>query len=1045
MGQIQVNTPQGPQIINIEGDAPTDAEQLAIVNQFFTNVKPDFATATKEEVENYARQERLLGRKPLSGDAITEEEYISEYKEPNVDYASGVKSNDLFSRFTYGSLETDEERKNYLDGIVGSEGYRVDGLGRFLITKKGRETLGLGKGKEVAIDEEGLSWSDVKEFAGATVFPITVGIGASLMASGVGFVPGSLIVGGSMAGAHVLDETIESIRGLQRQTPKEIARDSAFEGLFGFLGEGGGRAISRILGKLIKGPGGKANEALRKQAREIINKGYRPLIAGSTDESFRPVLNRLQAVYEGIFPNKAAADLNLKGILDELRGAGIYEGTAINNIQKVVQRDIQQIYGTADDTLAIAKSNMDKVIVNEIDEIRKVLKGGGDVSKDLADQLTIRKTIFDEDVDALYSLVQKSLGGEQRIIPTGGLLQAFKTLQKDAFANDITSSGVGKEIIRLGAAKFATPREMNRLRSGLTDASYNTDLFAGTTTKNLTILKEAITNAFDDATISLQQMANKVDSIKSGGGAKGLATPTDNFGATFENLSNSLHLLRRTNQFYSKGMARFDDPVFDNVLAEAKRGVINSNFLYNQIQDNPQLLQKVLLAVRGVPTGIVDIAKGTKYIQSQTIANRTFQQALQDVKSLPPTNRIRLDTEKRIADKMQEAKDISLMSGNGAQVAEELREGLAKRFLGDALQKSQLVDNTTGISVTDPLKLVNELTSKGPLLKDLFRTNYSQLNGLMQVLRRGKADLSPGVIKQLETKPLGKALTTLRQAELEQAALKKNELLTQLEKTTNPEDIANLIFKDVDSIKQAEKLFSPVVMEEVKGAAMGNILRKLGATTDESGVIQLTSDFVEKFTSGRLGTSFQNILRSYGPETVNKMFGPNGFVALNKLADTMVKVSNKAIAGKGGLAAPQIALGLGIFAMITAPLATLPAAAGFWFMSKALRHPKVLKMLMASRQPNSYKQLLAGKLKANDPLAQGFQALWQLQGQALVQSTRMAGEEIAPTQETVNKITTPLKQLGTEAINTVQETSSELPSGSEVLRRVEQEKLLGIR
>tara|TARA_R110001592_G_scaffold76229_1_gene230226 strand:+ start:3309 stop:6452 length:3144 start_codon:yes stop_codon:yes gene_type:complete len=1046
MGQIQVNTPQGPQIINIAGETPTDAEQQAIVSQFFTNVKPDFATATKEEVENYARQERLLGRQPLSGDTITEEEYVSEYKEPNVDYSSGVKSNDLFSRFTYGSLETDEERKGYLDGIIGSEGYRVDGLGRFLITKKGRETLGLGKGKEVAIDEEGLSFSDVKEFAGATVFPITVGIGASLMASGVGFIPGSLIVGGSMAAAKVLDESIESLRGLQRQSPKEIARDSAFEGLFGVLGEGAGRGISRLLGRLIKGPGGKANEVLRKQARELINKGYKPTIAGATDEAFRPVLNRLQAVYEGVFPNKVAADINLEGILKELKGAGIYDNTAINNVQKVVQRDIDQLYGTASDTLATAQNNMDKAIVTEINQIRKVLKDGGNIEQDLANQLTLRKTIFDEDVDALYSQVQKNLGGEQRIIPTGGLLQAFKTLQKDAFANDITSSGVGKEILRLGEAKFATPREMNRLRTGLTDAGYNTDLFAGTTTRNLTVLKEAITDAFDDAALTLQQMKNRIDpAVKSGGGAKGLATPTDNLGSTFENLSESLNLLDRTNKFYSKGMARFDDPVFDQVIAEAKRGTINSDFLYTKIQNKPELLQKVLLAVRGVPTGIVDIAKGTKYIQSQRIANRTFPQALEDLKSLDPTSRVRLDFEKRIADKLQDAKDISLMRGKGAQVAEEIREGLAKRFLGDAINKSQSINTKTGVNVTDPLKLVNELTSKGPLLKALFRNNMPQLNNLIQVLRRGKADLSPGVMKQLETEPLGKALTTLRQAEIEETALKKNNLLRSLEKTTNPEEIANLIFKDVSSIKQAEKLFSPVVMEEVKGAAMGNILRKLGATTDEAGTVQFTTDFVEKFTSGRLGSSFQNILKSYGPETVNKMFGPNGFAALNKLADNMVKVSNKPIAGKGGLAAPAIALGFGLLAMITSPLATLPPAAAFWFMSKALRNPKILKMMMGSRQPNSYKQLLAGKLKANDPVAQGFQALWALQAQALVQSSRMTTEEIAPTEETVTEITTPLKKLGTEVINNVQETSSQLPSGSEVLRRVEQEKLLGVR
>lgn len=1044
MGQIQVNTPQGPQIINIEGDSPTEAEQQAIVNQFFTNVKPDFSTATKEEIENYARQERLLGRQPISGDAITEEEYISEYKEPNVDYSSGVKSNDLFSRFTYGSLETDAERKNYLERVVGTEGYRVDGLGRFLINQKGREILGLGKGKDVAIDEEGLSWSDVKEFAGATVFPITAGIGTALITSGVGFLPGTFLVGASMAGAKVLDESIEAARGLQLQSPSEVARDAAFEGVFGMLGEGGGRLLSKLFGRIIKGPGGKANEILREQAREVISKGYRPTVAGATSEGFRPVLNRLQAVYEGVFPNKTAADLNLKGVLDELRGAGIVENTAINNLQRVVQRDIQKIYGTADETFSVAKNNMNKVITDEIDKIKKVLNNGENVSQDLANQLTIRKSIFDEDVDALYSKVEKTLGGNQRIIPTGGLLTAFKNLQKTSFNKDITNSAVGKEIVRLGEAKFATPTEMNRLRTGLTDAGYNSDLLGGISSKNITVLKDAITNAFDDATIDLSRAANKMQASQLSG--SGIDSTTNIFlGSTLQNLGDALNLLRRTNQFYSKGMSRFDDPVFDNIVAQAKRGVINSDFIFTQIKNNPALLQKLLLAIRGVPTGIVDIAKGTKYLQSQRLGNRTFQQALDDVKSLPPNNRVRMDIEKRVKAEIEKATALSTMRGNGAEIAQNLREGLAKTFLNDALQASKITDSATGISVFDPLKLANELTSKGPLLKNLFGPNFKQLNDVVQVLRRSKANLTPDVINQLNTQPLGKALTTLRQAEVERAALDKNLLLTQLQRTTNPDEIADLVFKDVSSITQAENFFNPATMQEVRDAAMGNILKKLGATTDESGTILLTSDFVEKFTSGRLGQSFQNILRSYGPETVNKMFGPNGFAALNKLADSMVKVSNKAIAGKGGLAAPEIALGLGIAGIITAPMVTLPLAAKFWFMSKALRNPSVLKMIMASRKPNDIKELLAGKLKANDPLAQGFQALWQLHGQALAQGSRMMGEEIAPTEETISQISEPFKEITTEAISNVQNTSSQMPSASDVLRRVEQDKVLGIR
>ena len=83
-------------------------------------------------------------------------------------------------------------------------------------------------------------------------------------------------------------------------------------------GEGVGRAISGLFGKLLKGPGGKEADELRANARELLKKNFRPTIAGATNESFRPILNRLQAVYEGVFPNKVAAENNLRLILKDM-------------------------------------------------------------------------------------------------------------------------------------------------------------------------------------------------------------------------------------------------------------------------------------------------------------------------------------------------------------------------------------------------------------------------------------------------------------------------------------------------------------------------------------------------------------------------------------------------------------------------------------------------------------------------------------------------------------------------------------------------------
>ena len=295
MGEIIVETPEGDVIVEIAGDTPTAEEQQAIMQQFSpaqpTAGEVDLSTASVDEIKDYARQARLAGINPVTGEQITEDEFVSEYKEPGVDYTTGVDSVGGFSRFQFGRMDRADEKSNYLRTVVGDEGYRVDPLGRHILTQEGRTKLGLGEGRELAVDEQGFSFNDVKEFAGATALPIATGIGAGLAASGVGFVPGMLIVGGATAAGKLLDEAIETAEGLQMQSPGEIARDAAMEGVFGAAGEGVGRGISKLFGRIIKGPGGEANEALRAQARDVINRGYRPTVAGATSEEFRPILN----------------------------------------------------------------------------------------------------------------------------------------------------------------------------------------------------------------------------------------------------------------------------------------------------------------------------------------------------------------------------------------------------------------------------------------------------------------------------------------------------------------------------------------------------------------------------------------------------------------------------------------------------------------------------------------------------------------------------------------------------------------------------------
>ena len=1049
MGIIQVRTPnQGVVKVRIAGDEPTIEELQNIKMQFSppetateSIKKPDLTTASLEEIETYKRELESRGIDPTSGEKLTEDEFIRRYKEPGVDYSSGVDGVEGFSRFTFGRLETDQEKSDYLKSVVGKDGYREDMIGRFILTKQGRKKLGMKDGPEVAIDEEGFSFADVKEFAGQSGLPILAGIGATIAASGVGLIPGTLIVGGATAVGKLLDEGIETVQGFQRQSPSDVARDAAMEGVFGATGEGVGRGLSKIFGRIIKGPGGEANEALRARAREVIEKNYRPTIAGATDESFRPVLNRLQAVYEGIFPNKRAADVNLGIIVKELEGLGLGKQVT-KDLSKIVQRDIDTVYGKADDLVTKTQLELDQGIAQEIDKIIKPLKEGDEIPKDLADMIKKRKAIFDEDIDRLYTKVSQALNG-QKIINTATLKQKMKEFADNSVTDEIKKSSFYGKIMRMG--NFTSVDNLNKIRRQLDELTYTPEFIGSTKRKEFNQVKKAISDSFDEAQIELALAAGKPLPLgaKLSGGFK-----LDGIG--MKEASDALNLFRKTNKLYNSGMKRFDNVGVAKIIGLAKDGKISFKDVMDKIidKDNPEALDQLFKAIRGIPSkkalgaekGLADIDEGRRILEKQTVAGQPIKDIKAKMEQLPPDDPTRKTFEKIILEKEQDALINNTIRGTGAELADETRQGLAKMWLQEGLDRSVQTQRVGGTIIYDPVALSKYIRSKGSTVKKLFGDDIEQLDDLVRVLERTKPDLSKNVVDEIMSLPLGRSLIRMKDAIKAKADLDKDRFLFDLKDLANdPEALSSKVFKDAGTIKRAKEILEPETFSAVQDAAMGKILRGMGATTGEGGAIKLTDDFVDKFKNGSLGKELKRTLNSYGKETINTMFdNPQAFASLDALSDTMIQVSNKAIAGKGGLAAPAIALGLGVLGVIASPFATLTTIAGYSAASRALRDPRVLKIMMASRRPNKVKEFLDGKIMTDDPLGQGLQTLLALTSAGTVRTIQMTGEEVAPTKEAIQQTIAPVSEA-------IEEVKPQLASqASDALKQVEQDKLLGI-
>lgn len=1051
MGEILVRAPQGEMIFRIAGDTPTD-EEKAEIESVFSQPEPqerrrieiDLATATPDEIREYAKLKRSQGIDPVTGGvALTDE-----YREEGVDYTSGVDGVEGFSRMMFGSLEKDEEKKAYLNDALGQGNYRQDALGRFILTQEGRQKLGLGEGPEVAIDEEGMSMGDLKEFIGAAGIPIAAGVGTSLIASGVGFVPGVLLTGTAAALGKALDEGIEYARGYQRQSTEDIARDIALEGLFSGGGEFIGRGLSNVFGYFIKGPGGQQNEALRAQAQNLLSRDLRPTVPGATTEGFRPILTRLQAVYEGVFPNERAATENLKILLRELKeSAGVMNisDDAIKNLGAAVEKDIKKRYASEGDLLAGLQQAVDKDIEEAIGKIIEPLAKGFDPTEDLLKQINLAKRNFDDKLDQLYTKVNQNLGGAQ-IVPVQGL---YKALQEAVAADPLAGralarSDIAKNIQQLAKRGYATPLEINNIRKALTRASYTPELIANADAVALQNLKLATNEAMTDAEGLLAKLAKADAEFGAEAGAMpykrdmllrmGIADETaagQLAGLDKKMLANSIATLRRTNNLYRAGVKRFDNGIVRTIYREASRnnGVLNSRFIFNTLikEDNPEAVNALLKAVRGAPTTTIrDVGESARVARRQMIEGKPYQQALEEVQLLDKSDPYRKFVQREAARIEKEATETATTVGRGAEIAESLRQKLVSHFIEDSVNRSKSINSLTGAELIDTKKLAGQLTSKGSAMDRLLGAQKQEFDEMVDVLSRSNAEVTPAVLEQVTKGDLLSQIRGVRELEKTRVAVSRDQIRRKLA-TGEINQITDTLLKNPEAAKMAKDILDPNTFEMAKDAAMARIIDQIGGTVNKEGQIELAGDFFKEFTSGRLGKKLNKVLRGYGKEHIDTLFGPSTYDSLITISDDMILASNAAIAGKGGLAAPGIAMGLGAMAYILNPMHAAATAIGYGAMSRLLRNPKVLKAMMASRRKNSVKELFTGKFKSGDALGQGLQASLTILGAGTVQGMRgtssQAAEEMKPALELARQ--------------KAQQQTSQLPSPQQMLPAIQ--------
>ena len=958
MPEITISTPDGDKTVVIAGDTPTDEEQQAIINTFFSDQK----------------------------DAEEPEEQVPTRE---IDYDTGVQ--DMGFRVEFSKGDNDKEKFARLENLgVTRDAIEIDPNGEFLIdrdrlSEEVKSKYGITGTGLLAIDEKrGFTKYDFADFYGEARGPLIGGIGASIAASGVGLIPAAIVAGGGSVIGYLLDEWQESQEGLRRETDEELGEGVKREFVFGLTGEAGGRALSALLGRLLKGSGAQnANEA-RTLARDIIQDGGKPTVRATNESA---ILGRLQAIYEGVFPNAKAARANADFVAGRLasglkaakvRSAEGVEGAAQTpdkeKILELLQRDINNIYGSADDLVKEANKNLDEMVQTELD---KLITKFGDPNFDkmqIAKGVDIAKRIFDEDSQRLYGAAYKTLGSEG-LVDISPIATKLKKLIKDNPTYGLGNTPFGKYILNNETNKI-TIQQLNSLRQTLKHSALDPNLVGTPDTFVINDLLRSVEQSMNKTQYNIREkVLNSTDDVS-------------------RNLQKGLDQLIKAQDHYKNGVQRFQFAASERLFRDFKTGNLDIERAFDFeggiiLPNRGETLKKFLDSV--TPDDTFGVIRTPRTLE-EFVKKEGFD--INVINRLPNNDPFKMSLERKFRENVDFAAEIAGARSAGVQARESIRGALARGYLERVTQVNKDVFGLP--NVTSMAEQINQL---GDTAKVLFGNDYNAvMKSLQDVASSGKR-ITERELATIQGLPIADQVETIARITNQQKQLLKDPDLSRLSRLATAGDydrIIDTIFQrnGAAAIKKLQGQLGEDTMDEVRQAAMERILSQVGSPE------MTAKEFSDGVLSGQFSDKLNRILTSYGDETIDTMFGEAGPI-LRKLVKESFIVSNKPIKGLGGLAAPTLVGGLSAAAFLSGPMSALGLAAGLAFMSKALRSATFLKLV--SRP----KGVRPGGDLDYDKLGRAFEFMYESGGLTMAQQADTAGRESEQAEQRVPTVQPP--------------------------------------
>jgi hypothetical protein len=949
---------------------------------------------------------------PRPGQEATQEERIVATNDGEI--------KDAGFQFFYGRADDDSEREKRLTSEFGPGSFIRRGYDDYLldldmVSEEKKAEYNLPGSGTINVNKPGFTRYDIASFGGNELAPLAASLGVGLMSTGVGIIPGSLLMAAAGATGKAFDEIIieDKIEKMNTQTDDEVYKDIALTGMMYGAGELLGRGIFAGARRILKGPGPKASqrrideltakdptlsrteaeiiarEEAKAELRRAVKEGARPTVE---EVSGKAIAGRLQAIYEGIFPNRAAANSNRKFVeskLKQFRDGELSEESLKKSLEEqasAIRREVDIAMKDADidEASKIAKKHLEEIVDNEFKIIQDLYNPQKGLDTDLQVALSTAARLFEQDSQVLYKKAEALLdeAGAQGFSP-GKLQKVFKDLQED-------------EIFLAASRDSAFTNALPKYVEGLDSMSLT----------DLTSLKSAIRMSSKDPGLVPNILDNHVkklitaidDTIEEGLQAEVAKRAGGVGGQLMAPFEEGILAFKKADRHYSSGIQRFRKGAIDFLEKDIKSGmIIGPTDIVNKVvvEKNPKLLGAVLKAVtpsgravnyfqkgRGRPEIFAEAAKqarqGDILGARSTLARAEVPEDLipnvpDFASKLAPDDPYIQYLSKDFAKKMDDFTRFSEARANPAMIRNGIRDSVAREWMEQNVSRKK--------GVVDGPKFAQSFEALGnPLQNVLFgRENAVAMRSLLKdwyALGSTNKKLSEELIEGLS----GKSAQSIRQQaeELAEGTLAKEQMTPLMRQDVSFEGTVKSLKRVFDINKQQSE---DALFRAINSGKLDNAEDVMSAVISNPGNYRrLMAEFGKEVLSEPLGVkdlAMTRLINAAFPEGVGteevaagvwgsrlkkaiaKLDEKKGLTEifkdtpevlndLKRFADLGERISSQPLKGKGGLAAAAFAAGVGT-QLLTAPISLAGTAAGIFVLGRVMRQKWFLNSLLNPR------------------------------------------------------------------------------------------------